>query len=160
MKKFFTIIVMLLLVTISAVKAETSVAEITQVAADSIINQNSAIIMSFYEDMKTGVESLKMPAEHIYKTFIKQQVVESITLLILFISSCIVFTVSFKWGLPWAESHNESKSDNSYILPLVGIIVSLIGCLYVIIHLETVATGLTNPEYGAIRDIAAMIKDI
>lgn len=167
MKRFFSVMFMLLLVTTSVVKAEKPVTEVVNSVVDSAsvaVKENASTFMVLYEDLKTGVtalaSALKVPAEHVYAILVKQQVVNSLTYLVVFILASISLFISCRYGLPWASEHGDDSDGASYVLPVLGILIFGVIVMFVLFNMDTIMTGILNPEYGAIQDIVKMVKGI
>lgn len=125
-----------------------------------------------YEDMKAGInglaKSLKEPAEHIYNVMIKQQIVNSITYIILIFLAVILIFILIKIAAKNINKtmnkehnwHKDSWGDHASIMvPLIiGIILSIVTIIGSLSIISNITTGLLNPEYGAMKDILSFIK--
>lgn len=154
-KLFITLLLIVFTITISAqqdsLQINSTTSEVERLV-DKYSSKIEATILSL-------AESLKQPAEHVYKIIIKQQSVNSIIWLItalLFI--LLIFTKNF-W-LNKIDKLNNTNEDFGYWLGLVFlcIIPAIVGGIILIVQLEIIMTGFINPEYGAIKDIVNMIK--
>lgn len=112
-----------------------------------------------YGDIKAGLvglaAGLKVGVEHVYTVLIKQQIVYSITWLIIIIA-LIIFTVIFKKIYIYAKDNWVDMSH--FMFTLFGGAGLVIGYITVLCNLTTIITGFVNPEYGAIKDIINFIK--
>lgn len=112
-------------------------------------------------------QSLKQPAEHVYKILVKQQVVKSFGYS-LFLLLAITFILLFCYNIKrakWLEDDTYNRRDypgetwnsNATLTIITGILALIFiglsaGFFYPMLQ------GFLNPEYGAIKDIVEMIK--
>lgn len=146
MKRIILIIAITMLTLYCIVNAQT---------IDTInISETERIFDKYSTKFEVGIialaESLKTPAEHVYKVLIRQQYVVAITwttilLIILLITiTCWIFWFKDKtdkdewWGVP-------AFITTTFIVTMFSTINKII-------------TGLINPEYGAIKDIIDFVK--
>lgn len=125
----------------------------------------SSTFKAMYSDFKQGIvalaSSLKVGAEHVYMVLVRQQVVYAIVYLAL----CII---SFLLILNWLKKYKDDKEEWTNgdeptglgIVRFIQIIAALVMFGFGIFHMESIMTGFINPEYGAIKDITEMVKDI
>lgn len=118
-----------------------------------------------YKDVKDVIKSLadalKVGTDHVYGVLIKQQIVNSIVYILLFIIGIICVVICAKQATK-VSTDNYGDVDSSGIFPLicstvlgiVGLILLFIG----LINLDTTVTGFINPEYGAIVKIIEILK--
>jgi len=109
-----------------------------------------------YGDVKSVIadlaEGLQVGAEHVYAILVKQQVVESITYLIIGFISIMLIYLSVKFGkTDWNEPNGKNVA--SITLGIVGAFSLLITFFL----LPDIITGFVNPEYGAIKDILSAV---
>lgn len=116
-----------------------------------------------YNDVKTGISAvataLKVGAEHVYEVLVLQQVVNAVVFIIILLMS-IVLCVNF---IKKSKDTNEIWFDGTdpTILGVVRTIQLIAGIIMFgvgIFHLDIIATGLINPEYGALQEIMSWIK--
>jgi hypothetical protein len=119
--------------------------------------------------------SLKVPAEHVYTILVRQQLINSIQLVIvfalLFIISYLMIKLPYNdWrriNLKWWKEH-RSDSDNYYnkndlddgwwiwcVVP--GVALAMIAAVCFIGYTGDIVTGFINPEYGAIKEIMSIL---
>jgi len=116
---------------------------------------------------------LQVPAEHVYQILVKQQVVKSITWLLVFILSFISLWNFFKVfrnfnrviieedGCDDAHNDSDCRENKAFSIGVISIILTglaLIGMMVVAAHLSDIVTGFINPEYGALKEIFEIIK--
>jgi len=119
-----------------------------------------------YNDVKgalSGVsDALKVGAEHVYEILVRQQLINSITHLIVI----LILSLSSYLGLKYVYKNMYTidklgdKEFNEGVIP-VAIICAFLFVFAIInacIHTETILTGFLNPEYGAIMEIKSFIK--
>lgn len=148
MKKFF-IIVVLAIISTSVFSTEVVVNDTTILTFNKV-----------YEDVKEGIKglalALKEPAEHVYEIVLRQQTINSISyLLVWLILITPIFT--FNW---WKKAINESDDETGWVvghifLCILPVVVGFIGLL---VTIPDIITGFINPEYDAIKDIMNFIK--
>lgn len=153
MKKILTVLAIVLFSTIGYSQTD-STYYVTDSNVEKLVDKYSAKIEATIVSL---AEQLKQPAEHIYKIMVKQQVVNSITWLIIGLL-CIstVFTIKF-----WSNRIDKEQGDDTgWVMGLIllCIVPSIVGILVLIIQSGTIVTGFINPEYGAIQDIINLIK--
>lgn len=115
-----------------------------------------------YQDVKGALsaigDALKTGAEHVYEVLVRQQLVESITLLVIYAILTLIAGLSWKYSLRYFErARKEGGEDYGLIL----IIPSLTTIVLVGVLIETGSsciTGFVNPEYGAIQEIRKFIR--
>lgn len=126
----------------------------------------SEVIETIYdkttEAVKQLAEALTVPAEHVYKVLVYQQKVISISYLIFYIFTILLTVFYYKYTL-WTIKKNE-KGRNKYdysngeqeVLTIVLTIFNLICWVLLFCTIDTTISGLTNPEYGAIKEIMSL----
>jgi hypothetical protein len=117
-----------------------------------------------YTDIKTGItalaQGLKVGVEHVYMVLVKQQIVNSVVYLFMFILAIVSIIICYKqWGkIEVVENGSEVKE----VRPLVGTItfgaLGFILSLVFLFNIDTMIMGFVNPEYGAIQQIISVVK--
>ena len=153
MKKILTVLSIVIFSTICYSQTD-STSYVTDSNVEKLVDKYSAKIEATIVSL---AEQLKQPAEHVYKIMVKQQVVNSITWIIIGLL-CIstVFTIKF-----WLNRIEKEIGDaTGWIMGLIFlcIIPLILGILVLVIQSGTIVTGFINPEYGAIQDIINLIK--
>lgn len=153
MKKILTILAIILFSTIGYSQTD-STSYVTDSNVEKLVDKYSAKIEATIVSL---AKKLKQPTEYVYKIMVKQQVVNSITWLIIGLL-CIstVFTIKF-----WLNRIEKEQYDNTgWVTGLIFlcIVPSIIGILVLVIQSGTIVTGFINPEYGAMQDIINLIK--
>lgn len=152
MKKFLLLLSLVSVCFISNAQSDTS---------RYVTNSNTEKLVDKYIDKVESsitaiAQSLKQPAEHVYKILIKQQSVKSwvrlFTLPIL-----AIFVLSFFYSLKYSK-WDEGPDNDAAGLCIISGILSIITFIALICFLETIITGLINPEYGAIQEILSVFK--
>ena len=119
-----------------------------------------------YTDVKEGLKglgsALKVGAEHVYTILVKQQLVYSITNMIVY----IIFAFIGYFFLKRLGNVNKPENKTGYgsirghimaTLVLSGI-GTVVGIIFVLITLNITIAGFVNPEYGAIKDIMEFVN--
>jgi hypothetical protein len=135
----------------------------------------NAILDKTTEALSGLATALKVPAEHVYTVLVRQQRINSIQLVIVFI---LLFVVSYlmiripyndwkKTNYEWWNKHrtntdnyyNNTALDNGWWLFCIvpGGIIASISLLCLICYMKQIVTGFINPEYGAIKDIMSIL---
>lgn len=120
---------------------------------------------TIYKDVKGVIkdlaDALKVGTEHVYEVLVKQQLVDSITYLLLY----GVFLFFIIWltrngnVLEKKGGHRTREEDDLmqwFYVPAV--ILSILLAVFFLFTISTVVTGFINPEYGAITKIIEMLK--
>lgn len=177
MKKF-TSFVVILIVSITALFAQTTVEEPKATAGDQISEVVTTLFDKTTEAVQSMAEALKVPAEHVYTILVRQQVIQATyllctTLLCLFIG---LFLVQFSIGRYRKEClrrnikeyGNDTNKYRNYPVDMeddwwltgaiIGVIISIVSLIVLVCVSGSVFTGFFNPEYGAIQDIMNLIK--
>lgn len=102
-----------------------------------------------YEIMELSKE-LKVPAKHVYSVVIKQQTINSVAWLFIYLILAISVFIFIKLGNAEIKRDKYDK-DMFQILTTVASII-LIGNILFTFHI--VVAGLFNPEFGALKTIA------
>lgn len=134
-----------------------------------IQSDSTVTFTQVYKDFKQGLEAvgdaLKVGAEHVYEVLIRQQLVNSITWIIVIIALAIVGSVVLRFGLTnmWEERERYGEKVTSLKeekLPLlfVGSCLCLAAIIVLCVQSGVIITGFINPEYGAMMEIKDMIK--
>jgi hypothetical protein len=141
------------------VKAVSDVADTVKTAVTDGVAfvDTSGLYRQIYTDVKSGLsglaDGLKVGVEHVYAVLVKQQVVKSITnIIVLFTFVFLAFLFANK-VYPWATENEKSSDGFSLVIYGFGIFLILIPAMIEIGTLEKTVTGFINPEYGAIMQI-------
>lgn len=124
---------------------------------------------TLYDGVKTAVndlaKALEVPATHVYKLLVRQQIVRSVTNLGLFILLVLATLTSIKLGTREFDhdtGEHEGVMWNSYgdVTPyiIVPILLGVLSIFCICATGESIVTGLFNPEYAAIKEITNFIK--
>ncbi len=112
--------------------------------------------------MKSGItglaSALKVGSEHVYEVLTKQQLVKSITWLLIGVIPLIILLVfgkkCYRWGIK-----NADESDSFTLWMVFFFFAStLLPSIFLMFHFDELVTGFVNPEYGALKDIMDFIK--
>ena len=145
MKK--VLIALFLLISISVV-AQNNPTEPLPTVGDQTVQVVNAVFDKTTEAIQQLADALSVPAEHVYKVLVRQQVITGVSLIIGTFVFIIVFILLFRYG---------NKTDWEYDAVAVSCI--LIGLLLSVLISVTIFGGipkLLNPEYGAIKDIISV----
>lgn len=112
-----------------------------------------------YTDIKEGIvalaSSLKVGAEHVYEVLVKQQKVYAIVWTIVGIISLALITIMAVCILRLSK---KQPTEAQIGIAVFESIISVILFIVSLFHLDTIVTGMINPEYGAIKDILDIVK--
>jgi TRAP-type C4-dicarboxylate transport system permease small subunit len=119
-----------------------------------------------YNDVKgalSGVsDALKVGAEHVYEILVRQQLINSIThlivILILSLSSYLGLKYVYKNMYTIDELGNKEFNEGVIPVAIICAFLFVFAIINACIHTETILTGFLNPEYGAIMEIKSFIK--
>lgn len=126
-------------------------------ANDSLkLTDSSQVTFSkIYSDVKAGIEglaaSLKVGATHVYEVLIRQQLVSSITYLIIYV---IGLWSTIYFCKVWHKNDEECETP----LIIIPIILGVLTAFCFLFTIKSTVTGFINPEYGAILDIIEFVK--
>ena len=97
-------------------------------------------------------KELKVPAKHVYSVVIKQQTINSVAWLFIYLILAILAFIFFK--LRSIENKKDKYSDAIEIYQIFAIIMSAVLLIIILFTFHVVARGLFNPEFGALKTIA------
>lgn len=150
-----------------ASKTKQVVTTTKEAVKDSVaVVDTSSNFKLIYTDIKTGItalaQGLKVGIEHVYMVLVKQQIVNSIVYLFIFILAIVSIIICYKqWGKIEVVIVNYS-SDVKEVRPLVGAVtfgaLGFILSLIFLVNIDTMIMGFVNPEYGAIQEIISVVK--
>ena len=164
MKKLLTILFLAFFATINAnvvtdlAKTANNIVDSTKVATVNAVKtvDTSSNFKMIYSDWKDGITalaaSLKVGAEHVYVILVKQQIVNSISYLIIYI------LVAFLWYAlvkNWKQISNDTDDLGNIF---GGVVLSIVTVTLLAFTLKTTIMGFVNPEYGAIQDVIEFVK--
>jgi hypothetical protein len=131
---------------------------------EETITKTETTFDKVYSDIKEGLkglgEALKVGSEHVYTVLVKQQVIKSITFLVIFFISLLGlmnFFKAYKSDEKWITEDEEYPNGLGVFRVVLGA-AFFIGFMVSLCQTELVLTGLLNPEYGAMQDIVKFIK--
>lgn len=130
-----------------------SVQVVAQVKQDS----TKLTVKEVYNDAKQVIaqlaKALQIGTEHVYEVVVKQQLVHSITWLIIYLVGFTSIYLSLK------KTFNLVQEDDDWINLLIPLcVVALVFMVTFVWTIDDVVTGFVNPEYGALRTIMNLIK--
>lgn len=112
-----------------------------------------------FKDALNGVaDALKVGAEHVYQVLVMQQVVNSITWLLIIAVLLIAGGITLKFGIKDMWNKDKEVKDHKIPLLVIGSIVLIASVIVLSVNMSTIITGFVNPEYGAIMEIKSFIK--
>ena len=155
-------LLLLLILTVCNVAYAESTEKLVDITSDSTRSgnaQESLIYDGVKEFMAATASSLKVTVGHVYEVLVKQQLVYSITWLIVTMVM-ILFTYGIYRIIKWVDSLPNADTPEIGFLVVFLIVVNIIGYLTVLCHLNTMVTGFVNPEMGAIYEIMDYIKEL
>ena len=123
----------------------------------------SSVSKQLYTDLKSGLVgiagALKVGAEHVYEILVRQQIVNSITWVLIGIVPLLFLLIFGKVMWKWA-AENADKSDGfSIFIGFVFYCFTIIPSIICMFHLDTIVTGFINPEFGALEQIMDWVKN-
>ena len=114
-----------------------------------------------YTDIKTGISALasglKVGAEHVYEVLVRQQLVNAIVWLIVFVASVIFLRATIKYAIKVIEKEGMA-SEVETVMAFFGNLLAVMIFIIALFHIDTIVTGFVNPEYGAIETIIEIVK--
>jgi len=137
-------------------------------AVKQAITQVNPTAVYFTEKLQELAKSLKVPAEYIYKTLVKQQQINGYTILVLLFVGILLLGLAStqinhaQWGTgsyyydskdkssPYWEGYLWNKHTTIF---LAAVIFGGIMTIASLIMIPQMITGILNPEYGAIKEI-------
>ena len=119
-----------------------------------------------YSDVKSGIQglaqSLKVPATHVYNIMIKQQLVKSISSLVIITTFAVMVFLFIKMGKNYQARYDKSNVDSDETMMIIGYIGFVVSALLFIkffwADYDVIIGGFVNPEYGAIKEIISFVK--
>lgn len=171
-------VLMLLLLTVCLSSAQASVGQVMdsvvkkskELADTSIVKAKEAVkfadtssnFKNIYSDVKAGLigidTGLKVGVEHVYKVLVMQQVVKAVQWIILGLLPTILLIVFGKSVWRWGDRIAEETDGFSAFVAGVFYVMCFTGLLLFVFHIDVIATGIINPEYGAIEDIVSFVE--
>ena len=104
-----------------------------------------------YEIMELSKE-LKVPAKHVYSVVIKQQTINSVAWLFIYLILAISVFIFIKLGN--AEIKRDKYDNDKDMFQMLAIVAFIILIGVILFTFQIVVTGLINPEFGALKTIA------
>lgn len=107
---------------------------------------------------KVGVAS-----EQLFKTLVKQQLIEGITGMAMYLVFLLIAIVFIKVGLRWFSKRDKNFDVDkdfhpSYFLFISAGVILIIWTLAFALDFKDTLTQVMNPEYHAIQDILDVFK--
>ena len=126
-------------------------------AQDTLPHKDSLTMLKVYGDIKAGVigmaKALKAPVEHVYAIIVRQQLVNSITLIVVLLAGLGFLLFTYK-KISTVDELSEGQILITVVTGTAGFIMMLIGLFCI----DDIITGFVNPEYGALKDIINFVK--
>lgn len=164
MKKVFILLVMFFIV-LGAYSTEQTKESLND---STVIAQVNPTVIYFTEKLESLAKSLQVPAEHVYKVLIKQQIVSSYLWLSLLIIGFLTIAATSIYKSTWGNisyydnknpesSYWEGHAWNKYAtFVIVFGFISLCLIIPALFNITGIITGIFNPEYGAIKEIMSL----
>ena len=118
----------------------------------------------FYSDIKDVLkglsESLQVGAEHVYEILVRQQFVNSISNIGIYILFIVGLSACLFWNISISKKRKTFDEEDEFIASMfisIILLISFIICLCATFP-ETI-TGFVNPEYAAIKEILELVKN-
>lgn len=123
---------------------------------------SSVTVTKFYNDVKGAVEglatNLKVGSSHVYAIVVRQQVIDAwMWLAVLGVSLLFASVAVFMYKKGNFNTDNYGAWDMAAYTCLVSSILHGATFIAVLLDINVIITGFTNPEYGAMREIAKLI---
>ncbi len=120
----------------------------------------SSVTKTIYQDVKSALvglsSGLKVGAEHVYQILVKQQIVNSITYLILLIIALLLLIPLYKF-IKFCTTNNDAHEGHIFICFIAIIVIGAFNAI-MLSYINKIIMGFVNPEYGAIEKILELIK--
>lgn len=113
----------------------------------------SQVYQDFKGALSGAADALKTGSEHVYEVLVRQQVVNSITWIIVYVLMAIVTFVI--WRIVYRVVEEDRNANELFILPVV---VTCITAITFLVTIGDTVTGFINPEYGAIQEVREFIR--
>jgi hypothetical protein len=137
----------------------------TPIATDSTKVTWSQVYNDFKGALEGAADALKVGAEHIYLILVRQQVTQSISLLIVDVVLAIAAFFAWRIVLKFIAKKREEESGLEryergewgfmYLIPTIATAAAVV---VFIATLNVIVTGFFNPEYGALQEIRGLAK--
>lgn len=118
-----------------------------------------------YQDVKEVLtqlgSALKVGSEHVYGVLVLQQVTKGVIWIIIFVVSIILLLISYNQFQKLEFDNYDSIEPKKIVHLVFSIVTGVIGVIIFIaamFHVDTMVTGIINPEYGAIKEIVNLIR--
>lgn len=165
MKKLIYLMLTVFMVnSVQALSVDSTITDIKQFTSTTInAIDTSSTFKQIYSDVKSSItglaSALKVTAEHVYGILVKQQIVNSIVYLLIFMFSILSFTICYKnWSkIEMNESGNPKEAKPFVITIIFGLLGIILMCVF-LKNIDLMIMGFINPEYGAIMNIIHFVK--
>lgn len=123
-------------------------------------------VKSIVPDIKTALvalaEGLKTTSEKVWDILVMQQYVWSTCYLLIFLSSLFLW---YKFGklfnkMQTDKDDNDLYKDSNVAMVIIIGILALSDSIVSALHMSDMLTGFINPEFGALKTIFQMVKNI
>lgn len=120
----------------------------------------SSVTKTIYQDVKSALvglsSGLKVGAEHVYEILVKQQIVNSITYLILLTIALLLIIPLYRF-IKFCVN-NDDINEGHFWICFFGVIIIGFFNVIMLFNIDNIIMGFVNPEYGAIEKILELIK--
>lgn len=119
----------------------------------------SQVYQDFKGALSGAADALKTGSEHVYEILVRQQYVQSISLLMVILLGVTASYFAFKFVNRQSIKDGLEDVEPGAVFAVLGV-VGLIGgtLVFAAVHATKIVTGFVNPEYGAIQDLMEFIK--
>ncbi len=132
-------------------------------AASAVPDTVKTTFTKVYEDIKEGLtglaSGLKVGVTHVYAVLVKQQVVRSVTYVILYLILSITGIVLIRKSYNILKENDSDTEGLGIFLGIAGGVVTVIVLILFTFTIDNTVTGFLNPEYGAIKEIISFVSD-
>ena len=127
---------------------------------------NEELIDKYADKIEAGLtalaQQLQAPAEHVYELFVRQQVIEGVTILLLLLLGITLIVGCIITGFRNMKRISGVCSECQPAYSVIPFAISaLLGLVIVISISHKASSGITqilNPEYYAIQEIGRLLK--
>lgn len=130
------------------------------------MNENDSTKVTWsqvYQDFKGALsgaaDALKTGSEHVYQILVRQQVVNSISLLLVIVLLSIASYFAYKFVNRENIKDGLEDVEPGAVFAVIGVVALICGTVaFAALNATSIITGFVNPEYGAMQDIMKFIK--
>jgi hypothetical protein len=119
----------------------------------------SQVYQDFKEALSGAADALKTGSEHVYGVLVRQQIVNSISLIITILVLTTASYFAFKFVNRKSIKDGLEDTEPGAVFAVIGVAILIIGTIgFTASHTVEIVTGFVNPEYGAIQEVREFIR--